>query len=107
MIVVDASVLAAVVGDGGGSARRIHERFQDARLLAPEFVDLEVASVVRRALVVHDREAIVPGICSSLCTSVDFPDPDGPDTINTRGANARSLLIRCFVPAPAVFQSPL
>jgi len=48
VIVVDASVLANVIG-GGESGRRARERLAGARLLAPEFVDLEVTSVIRRA----------------------------------------------------------
>jgi len=49
MIVVDASVLATVLGEDGDEARRMGERLAGSRLFAPEFVDLEVASVVRRA----------------------------------------------------------
>lgn len=48
MIVVDASVIANVVG-GGESGRRARDRLVGARLLAPELVDLEVTSVIRRA----------------------------------------------------------
>jgi predicted nucleic acid-binding protein len=48
MIVVDASVLANVVV-GGESGRRVRDRLAGSRLLAPEFVDLEVTSVIRRA----------------------------------------------------------
>lgn len=62
---------------------------------------------MRRGLVVQDREAIVPGICKIRCTKVDFPDPDGPETINTIGLLPRPSLIRCSEPAPEVFQFPL
>jgi predicted nucleic acid-binding protein len=49
MIVVDASVLAVVVGDDTDDGARFRERLHDQRLFAPEVVDLEVTSYVRRA----------------------------------------------------------
>ena len=39
---------------------------------------------------VHETDSIVPGNSKSFCTSVDLPEPDGPETINTSGA-ARSF----------------
>ena len=48
MIVVDASVLAVALGDDGTDGRRARERLTDETLVAPELIDLEVASVWRR-----------------------------------------------------------
>lgn len=50
MIVVDASVVAPALADDGDDGRRARARLRGERLLAPELVDLEVASVVRKAL---------------------------------------------------------
>jgi predicted nucleic acid-binding protein len=50
VIVVDASVLASALGDDGDDGRRARVRLAGARLLAPELIDLEVASVWRRAV---------------------------------------------------------
>jgi predicted nucleic acid-binding protein len=49
MIVVDASVLVALVAEDGKDAREARERLAEQALLAPELADLEVASAVRRA----------------------------------------------------------
>jgi predicted nucleic acid-binding protein len=49
MIVVDASVLTAVVAEDDERSMRFRERLAGQRLTAPEVVDLEVASAIRRA----------------------------------------------------------
>ena len=49
MIVVDASVLASALGDDGSDGERARSRLSGERLFAPHLVDLEVASVWRRA----------------------------------------------------------
>jgi predicted nucleic acid-binding protein len=49
MIVVDASVLAPALADDGADGDQARERLRGERLAAPELVDLEVASVLRRA----------------------------------------------------------
>ncbi|HEX8065536.1 MAG TPA: type II toxin-antitoxin system VapC family toxin [Thermoleophilaceae bacterium] len=49
MIVVDASVLASALGDDGEDGGRARSRLAGERLVAPELIDLEVASVWRRA----------------------------------------------------------
>lgn len=49
MIVVDASVLAPALADDGADGGRARERLRGERLVAPELVDLEVVSVLRRA----------------------------------------------------------
>lgn len=48
MIVVDASVLAPALGDDGPSGDAARARLSGESLAAPELIDLEVASVVRR-----------------------------------------------------------
>lgn len=49
MIVVDASILASALGDDGSDGERARGRLAGERLFAPQLVDLEVASVWRRA----------------------------------------------------------
>lgn len=48
MIVVDASVLANVVGDDGADGDRAREVLIGQELSVPELVDVEVVSVLRR-----------------------------------------------------------
>jgi predicted nucleic acid-binding protein len=50
VIVVDASVLAPALADDDDDGDRARSRLHDERLVAPELVDLEVLSVVRRAM---------------------------------------------------------
>lgn len=49
MIVVDASVLAPALGDDGADGELARSRLGAGPLFAPELIDLEVASVWRRA----------------------------------------------------------
>jgi predicted nucleic acid-binding protein len=49
MIVIDASVLASALADDGADGDRACRRLRGERLAAPELVDLEVTSVLRRA----------------------------------------------------------
>jgi len=49
VIVVDASVLAPALADDGADGDRARERLRGERLTAPELVDLEVVSTLRRA----------------------------------------------------------
>lgn len=49
MIVVDASVLAPALADDGADGDRVRERLRGERLAAPELIDLEVVSTIRRA----------------------------------------------------------
>jgi predicted nucleic acid-binding protein len=49
VIVVDASVLAPALADDGRDGDLARERLSGQRLAAPSIVDLEVASVLRRA----------------------------------------------------------
>lgn len=49
MIVVDASVLAPALADDGADGDRVRERLRGEQLTAPELIDLEVVSTLRRA----------------------------------------------------------
>lgn len=49
MIVVDASILVRAFGDDGPEGAVARRRLRGERLLAPEFIDLEVVSAWRRA----------------------------------------------------------
>jgi predicted nucleic acid-binding protein len=48
VLVVDASVVAAAVGDDAGDGDQARSRLRGETLTAPELLDLEVASVLRR-----------------------------------------------------------
>lgn len=48
MLVVDASVLAPVVADGGSDGRRFRERLRGETVIGPDLLRVEVASVLRR-----------------------------------------------------------
>lgn len=50
MIVVDASVVAPALADDGDDGDRARQRLSGGRLVAPELLDLEVTSVVRKAV---------------------------------------------------------
>jgi predicted nucleic acid-binding protein len=49
VIVVDASVLAPALADDGADGDRVRERLRGEQLTAPELIDLEVVSTIRRA----------------------------------------------------------
>jgi predicted nucleic acid-binding protein len=49
VIVVDASVVAPALADDGDDGDRARTRLRGERLLAPELLDLEVMSALRRA----------------------------------------------------------
>jgi predicted nucleic acid-binding protein len=48
VIVVDASVIVTALADDGDDGDRARDRLRDERLVAPELLDLEVASAWRR-----------------------------------------------------------
>lgn len=48
MIVVDASVLAPVVADGGEDGQRFRRRLRGETVIGPDLLRLEVVSVLRR-----------------------------------------------------------
>lgn len=50
VLVVDASVLVVALADDGPDGARARARLGHERLVAPEIIDLEVCSVLRRAV---------------------------------------------------------
>ena len=48
MLVVDASVVATAVADGGDDGRRYRQRLRGEQLAAPDLLRVEVLSVLRR-----------------------------------------------------------
>jgi predicted nucleic acid-binding protein len=48
VLVVDASVLAPVVADGGADGRRFRQRLHGEAVFGPDLLRIEVASVLRR-----------------------------------------------------------
>ena len=58
MIVIDASVLATALGDDGQDGDAARERLIGQELVAPEVIDLEVASAWRRTLTDERRASL-------------------------------------------------
>ena len=50
MLVVDASVIAPVVADGGSDGTRYRQRLHSEQIAAPDLLRIEVLSVIRRQL---------------------------------------------------------
>jgi predicted nucleic acid-binding protein len=50
LIIVDASVIAPALADDDVDGERARSRLRGERLMAPEVLDLEVVSVIRKAL---------------------------------------------------------
>lgn len=85
MIVVDASVLATALGDDSDAGDRFRDRLRGEVLAAPELVDLEVTSVLRRRHAegrLDDRRAVQ--------AFTDLLD------LRLRRAPHRPLLARCW-----------
>ncbi len=57
MLVIDASVLATALGDDGSDGDAARSRLRDEEVAAPELIDLEVLSVLRRQLSVGALDA--------------------------------------------------
>ena len=85
MIVVDASVLAAALGDDGPDGDRARARIRGERLNAPELVGLEVASVLCRQ--VHGGEVDIRRAALALADLAAIP---------LRRAPHKPLLARCW-----------
>lgn len=85
MIVVDASVLATALGDDGPDGDRARTRLRGERLSAPELVDLEVASVLRRQ--VQGGQVDIRRAALALTDLAAMP---------LRRAPHRPLLARCW-----------
>lgn len=85
MLVVDASVLVVALADDGPDGDRARERLRGEALAAPELIDLEVTSVLRKrlatgALVIRRAEL-------ALADLADLPMGRAPHV---------SLLARCW-----------
>jgi predicted nucleic acid-binding protein len=50
LIIVDASLIAPALADDGADGERARSRLRGEQLMAPEVLDLEVVSVIRKAL---------------------------------------------------------
>jgi predicted nucleic acid-binding protein len=85
VIVVDASVLATALGDDGPDGDRARARLRGERLSAPELMDLEVASVLRRQ--VRGGEVDIRRAALALADLAAIP---------LRRAPHRPLLARCW-----------
>jgi len=85
VIIVDASVLATALGDDGPDGDHARARLRGERLSAPELVDLEVASVLRRQ--VHIGAADLRRAALALADLAALP---------LRRAPHRPLLARCW-----------
>jgi predicted nucleic acid-binding protein len=85
VLVVDASVLVVALADDGPDGDVVRRRLQGERLFAPEIIDLEVLSVLRRAVArgaLNQRRAVL-----ALDDLMDAPIQRAPH---------RRLLARCW-----------
>ncbi len=85
VLVIDASVLATALGDDGPDGDRVRARLRNEELVAPELIDLEVASVLRKqhaARTLDDRRAQL-----ALADLADLP---------MERASHQPLLQRCW-----------
>lgn len=85
MIVVDASVLAVALGDDGPEGAIARAALAEETLVAPELIDLEVLSVLRRQLT--SSSMTVARARRALASLADLP---------MRRASHRPLLQRCW-----------
>ena len=85
VIVVDASVLAVALGDDGSDGSVARTSLADETLVAPELIDLEVLSVLRRQ--VKATGMTVARAERALSSLADLP---------MRRASHRPLLRRCW-----------
>lgn len=85
MLVVDASVLVVALVDDGPDGRAARDRLRAESLVAPELVDLEVLSVIRRA---HRAGAL--GEQRALQAVTDL------QSLPLRRTSHRPLLHRCW-----------
>ena len=61
--------------------------------------------LIQRDLIAMQMENVSPGNPCRFCTSVDLPEPEGPETMNTRGVEPAISILRS-VPARAAFLFP-
>ena len=85
MLVVDASVLAPALADDGADGDAARARLRGHTLVAPELIDLETSSVIRRQLQAGMLDQRRAGL--ALTDLVELP---------LRRAAHRPLLARCW-----------
>lgn len=85
MLVVDASILAPALADDGADGDKARARLRGQALVAPELVDLETTSVIRRRLLAGTLDARRARL--ALTDLVELP---------LRRAPHRPLLARCW-----------
>lgn len=85
MLVVDASILAPALTDDGPDGDKARARLRGNTLAAPELIDLETSSVIRRQLSVGALDARRAEL--ALTDLIDLP---------LRRAPHRPLLARCW-----------
>jgi predicted nucleic acid-binding protein len=85
VLVVDASVLAPALADDGPDGDAARARLRGQSLVAPELIDLETTSVIRRLLQAGRLDARRAGL--ALTDLVELP---------LRRASHRPLLARCW-----------
>jgi predicted nucleic acid-binding protein len=85
VLVVDANVLVVALGDDGADGDTARARLRDEELAAPELIDLEVVSVLRRQLLAGTLDA----------RRAEFAVDDLCDLPMQR-ASHRPLLSRCW-----------
>ncbi len=85
MIVVDVSVLAVALGDDGAEGAAARARLKEESLVAPELIDLEVVSVLRRQ--------VAAGLMTPARAELAVTDLA---ELPMRRASHRPLLFRCW-----------
>jgi predicted nucleic acid-binding protein len=85
VIVADASILVTALGDDGPDGDRVRARLRGERVNAPEIVDLEIASVLRRQ--VRSGEMDLRRASLALTDLAAMP---------LRRASHKPLLARCW-----------
>jgi len=85
VVVVDASVLASALSDDGPDGDTARARLRGQALAAPELIDLETTSVIRRLLLAGHVDARRAEL--ALTDLVELP---------LRRASHRPLLARCW-----------
>lgn len=85
MLVVDASVLAAVLADDGKDGDTARERLRGESLAAPDLIDLEVTSVIRGHLAGGHLDLRRANF--ALADLADMP---------LQRVAARGLIVRCW-----------
>ena len=85
VIVVDASVLSVALGDDAADGATARSRLRDQTVVAPELIDLEVVSVLRRQ--------VAAGLMTPARAELAVADLS---ELPMRRATHRPLLFRCW-----------